>query len=414
VAGPRLRSLLGATLPPPALAPGEAEVLAGLDEVIASTRADLAGPNDEAGRYPSASMRALRTTGILKMGVPAAHGGPGMGHAASLEAQVRLGAVDSAVAQVFKVHDELVREIFQYCPDDLAPVLAKAVLADDAVIGLAAAEDGRTVAAPMTTTAVPQGDGSFVIDGAKIYTTGAAEADYIAVWAFDPVTGAEEGTPGLQLNLVPSTAPGVTVHRDWDNLGQRATDSGRVTFAGVRTDPALRASQPDRPPGVDRPLRYQAGFAAILVGLGIAALTDATEFLAHKARPWPSAGVDRASDDPLVKRLAGELTADLAAAYAMVGQTAQLLDAFARGETTRTELAVPIFAAKSVASRAALRATSEVFTLLGTRSTRRSEHFDRYWRNARTLTLHDPVEWKHLEIGDHLLNGWDPPFGVYT
>jgi alkylation response protein AidB-like acyl-CoA dehydrogenase len=51
---------------------------------------------------------------------------------------------------------------------------------------------------------------------------------------------------------------------------------------------------------------------------------------------------------------------------------------------------------------------------MGTRSTARRHGFDRWWRNARTLTLHDPVDWKHVEIGDHVINGWEPPFGIYT
>jgi alkylation response protein AidB-like acyl-CoA dehydrogenase len=142
----------------------ERDVLSGLEEILPDL-ARLAEDNDRIGRYPTASMQALRTTGLLEMAVPTRFGGPGLGHVVSLEAQLRLAVVDSSVAQVFKVHDELVREIFQYCPDELAPVLAHAVLSDGATIGLAAAEDGRSVAAPMTTVAEPQGDGSFLITG---------------------------------------------------------------------------------------------------------------------------------------------------------------------------------------------------------------------------------------------------------
>jgi alkylation response protein AidB-like acyl-CoA dehydrogenase len=67
-----------------------------------------------------------------------------------------------------------------------------------------------------------------------------------------------------------------------------------------------------------------------------------------------------------------------------------------------------------VGTRAGLRAANEVFALMGTRSAGRAHGFDRWWRNARTLSLHDPIEWKHAEIGAHVLTGWDPPFGVYT
>ena len=41
-------------------------------------------------------------------------------------------------------------------------------------------------------------------------------------------------------------------------------------------------------------------------------------------------------------------------------------------------------------------------------------NYDRHWRNARTLTLHDPVSYKLRLVGDWLLNGASPPISVYT
>jgi alkylation response protein AidB-like acyl-CoA dehydrogenase len=157
----------------------------------------------------------------------------------------------------------------------------------------------------------------------------------------------------------------VTVHRDWDSIGQRGTESGTITLTGVRVEPEFVANVPGRSPLIHAPLRYQAGFAAILVGLGIGALDTARSFVVERSRPWPPAEVEHAGLDPVVRRLAGELTADLAAAYAVTAAAGDQLDAFERGEISRTDLALPIYIAKSVATRAALRATSEVFQLMG-------------------------------------------------
>ena len=107
------------------------------------------------------------------------------------------------------------------------------------------------------------------------------------------------------------------------------------------------------------------------------------------------------------------MTADLASAYAITLATGDLLDAFERGQIDRTAVAIPIYAAKSAASRASVRATSEIYALMGTRAAARSAGFDRFWRDARTLSLHDPVDWKNAEIGRHALTGWDPPPGLY-
>ena len=410
-----LPGLLGAAVPPWPLAADEESVVAALQTAIDATLADRAVLNDAAGRYPTESVALLKPTGVFSLGVPRAFGGLGSSHRASLEVQVRLGAGDSALAQVFKIHDELVREIFVYCPDELRAPLARRILDGGHVLGLAVAEGGPRVDTPWSTLALPQPDGTHRIDGTKIYTTGAAEADEIATWAFDPTVAGIDENPllGFRLTLVPRGTPGVTVQRDWDALGQRATDSGTITFDGVVTDAAWRASEPGRAPLPQNSVRYQAGFAAVLVGIGLGAVRAAAPFVAARSRPWPSAAVPSAADDPLVQRLTGELVADLAAAYHATMATGDLLDAFERGEIGRTQLAVPIYAAKAAASRAAVRATSEIYALMGTRAAARAGGFDRWWRNARTLSLHDPVDWKHAELGRHVLTGWDPPPGIY-
>ncbi len=408
-----LSPLLGSVIPVPRLSDAENAALVNLCAQIDSLE-KLAAGNDVLGRYPTESVAILRETGILGLGVPREFGGVGSGHRASLEAQVRLGMADSAVAQVFKVHDELVREIFVYCPPGLRGPLAARILGDGHIIGLAVAETGRKVDDPWTSVVLPTNDG-FEMNGTKIYTTGAAEADEVAVWAFNPTAPGIDTNPlmGFQLSLVSRGTPGMTVHRDWDALGQRATDSGTITFDHVAVAADAPASEPGRAPLPQNAVRYQAGFAAVLVGIGLGAVAAAAPFVRDRARPWPSAGVDAATDDPMVRRLCGELVTDLSAAYHATMATGDLLDAFERGEVSRTELAVPIYAAKAAASRAAVRATSEVYALLGTRGAARVNGFDRYWRNARTLSLHDPVDWKHEEVGRHVLTGWDPPPGIY-
>jgi alkylation response protein AidB-like acyl-CoA dehydrogenase len=407
--------LLRKAFPPNGLSARENEALAELDRLIESDIAPKAAAHDEKGRYPTSAVAALKQSGVLKTAVPAEFGGPEFSSRFSLEAQVRLAIADSSVAQIFKVHDELTREIFVYSPREVRPALAKKLLRENAIFGLAVAEPGRKVDDPWKTTALPLPEGGFVIDGQKIYTTGAAEADYIALWAFNPMAEGAAVNPmlGVQGNLVPPNSAGVTIHRDWDALGQRATDSGTITFKEVKAEADWKINVAGKAPLSHASVRYQAGFAAVLVGLGIGALRAAIPFISSKSRPWPSAGVDNAADDPFVRRLAGELTADLAASYALTLATGDLLDAHERGEIDRTALAVPIYAAKAAASRAAVRATSEIFALMGTRSAARAAGFDRFWRNARTISLHDPVDWKHAELGQHVLTGWDPPPGIY-
>jgi alkylation response protein AidB-like acyl-CoA dehydrogenase len=411
----KLPPLLGAAFPPAGLSSEETEALLTLSNVAKTEIAPLAAENDRIGRYPTQSISALRRSGFLKSVLPRDLGGLGLSHRASMEAQLRLALADSSVAQLYKVHDEIVREILTYCPPALKPRLARAIVEDKAIIGLAVAESGRKVDDPMTTTATPRLGGGFTVTGKKIYTTAAAEADYIATWAYNAEAPgvAENPLAGMQLNLIPPSTPGVTIHRDWDPIGQRATDSGTITFDHVETDPDWNATIPGQFSPPHASLRYQVGFCAIMIGSAIAALREAAGFVPAKSRPWPSAGVDNAADDPLTRLKAGDLVADLAAAYVMMQRAADLLDAYERGEIDRTELAIPVYAAKVTAHKASLAAASEIYTLMGTRSVARSNGFDRHWRNIRVLSLHDPVAWKQAEIGRHVLTGWQPEPGLY-
>ena len=65
--------------------------------------------------------------------------------------------------------------------------------------------------------------------------------------------------------------------------------------------------------------------------------------------------------------------------------------------------------AKVLTTDIALLAANKLHELAGTRSTLGRYNLDRYWRNARTHTLHDPVRWKYFHIGNHLLNDVAPP-----
>lgn len=60
--------------------------------------------------------------------------------------------------------------------------------------------------------------------------------------------------------------------------------------------------------------------------------------------------------------------------------------------------------AKVVSTRVGLSVTSAMFEVMGARATSAAPAFDRYWRNLRTHTLHDPVAYKVREIGDFVLN----------
>lgn len=80
----------------------------------------------------------------------------------------------------------------------------------------------------------------------------------------------------------------------------------------------------------------------------------------------------------------------------------------------RGEVAALVAHAKVVTTDTGLSVTSGIFEMLGARATGKKYGFDRYWRDIRTHTLHDPVAYKKREVGRYQLLGEIPEPTWYT
>ncbi|MGH3910800.1 MAG: acyl-CoA dehydrogenase family protein, partial [Pseudonocardiaceae bacterium] len=138
-----------------------------------------------------------------------------------------------------------------------------------------------------------------------------------------------------------------------------------------------------------------------------------------RSRPWLLSGVDTAAEDPYILAGYGELVAAVQAAGLLADHAAATLQrASDRGSALtaeqRGETGVTISAAKVAATRVVNETTARIFEFIGARGTATRFGLDRYWRNARTLTLHDPVAYKAREVGAHFLTGELPPSTSYS
>jgi len=80
----------------------------------------------------------------------------------------------------------------------------------------------------------------------------------------------------------------------------------------------------------------------------------------------------------------------------------------------RGEVAALVAHVKVVTTDTGLNVTSGIFELLGSRATGKKYGFDRYWRDIRTHSLHDPVAYKKREVGVYQLLGEIPEPTWYT
>jgi alkylation response protein AidB-like acyl-CoA dehydrogenase len=221
---------------------------------------------------------------------------------------------------------------------------------------------------------------------------------------------------------VPTRQHGVSVQADWDAFGQRQTDSGNVHFNQVSLPSTQVLQAPGHKVTPQATLRSQVAqliMANLYLGIGEGAFDAARAYLAHEARPWFASGAASAGADPLVQHRFGQLWLKLRPAVVLADHAAQELERLFRlgaavTAQQRGELAVAVAEAKVLAHAAGVDISSQIFELTGARSTSAKYGYDRFWRNVRVHTLHDPVDYKIRDLGRYALDGTLPEPTAYS
>lgn len=396
---------------------GTATRIAGVEQalaVAAELSAAFAAESDarDAGRdLPHDQVRALKDSGLLALSVPVEHGGIGAPATVIAEVFRLLAHGDPSLAQIPHSHYTFLEAVRLQGTEEQQAFFFEKVL-DGALFANAQSERGPHPIDVDTTTLVPDGD-RYVLEGRKFYSTGALFADWVIVRASLPERPGDTPTSSTPkaLAFVPADAEGLQVVDDWDGMGQRTTASGTVTLeaVSVQAEQVVAFTPIFKQPSVYG-ARAQLFHAALDVGIATAALAEGVR-QAAKARPHFEAGVDAAGDDPTLVHVAGELTVTVRGAQALLIEAGRAVDAAAADldEDSAATASVAVAVAKVAATRASLEASSTLFELGGTRSASGAANLSRYWRDARTHTLHDATRWKVQHIGRHTLSGTKPP-----
>lgn len=361
---------------------------------------------------PYTQVRTVKNSGLLALSVPAEYGGIDAPAAVVAEVFRLLGHADPSLAQIPHSHFTFLEALRLKGTHSQKAFFYDHVLTG-ALFANAQSERGPHPIDVDTTTLIESGSGDHVLSGRKFYSTGAFFADWVIVRASlaDGSGDAPTSSTPKALAFVPRDAQGLQVVDDWDGMGQRTTASGTVTMADVRV-PAENVVP--FTPIFTEPTVYGAHaqllHAAIDVGIATGALAEGVRQAAN-ARPHFEAGVPCAAEDPTLIHVAGDLTVTVRGAQALLAEAASQVDAARADLTDDTTAAasVAVAVAKVAAVRASLEASTVLFELGGTRSASATGNLSRYWRDARTHTLHDATRWKLHHIGRYTLSGARPP-----
>lgn len=350
----------------------------------------------------------IRRSRLGALRIPLADGGGGSTVRELFEVVIRLAEADANVAHILRNHFSFV-DLYVRTPVTAQERRWQQAVVDGAIIGLASAEltSAKVGGVVPDTTLTPDGDG-YRLNGVKYYSTGTLYSDYVMVRATDPA-GAVASV------IIPSRRDGVAQLDDWDGVGQRLTGTGTTTFTDVRIGAAEAVfDAPGR--GQGQPYyntQAQLFLTAVNAGIVRAILRDATALVRSRGRTFYYAPAERAADDPILQQTIGQIAANAFAAESVVLAAADALDAKSAagdpGIEPAAHAALLAAKAKIVVDELAIRSGSLMFDVGGASSTRRANNFDRHWRNARTLSSHNPTTLKARAIGDHAVNGTPLP-----
>ncbi|WP_413993056.1 SfnB family sulfur acquisition oxidoreductase [Labrys okinawensis] len=372
-------------------------------KALAAEFAVEAAQRDSERRLPAAELDRFSKSGLWGITIPRAHGGAGVSWVTLTEVIKLISAVDPSIGQIPQNHLAALDAIRVTASEEQRKLWFGRVL-QGYRLGNAFSEARSKHVGAFETTLTPDGDG-YRINGEKFYATGALFAHYIHIGAVNP-----EGK--VHLAIVPRGAAGLAIIDNWSSFGQRTTASGNVRIDNVRVEaegviPAyLGGEKPTTNGSVSQIIQ-----AAVDAGIARGAIDETIQFVRNHVRPWIDSGQEHGYDDVFTIAQIGDLKIKLHAAEALLERAGRAIDAAFEDTTEEgaTAAAVAVAEAKVLTTEVAILATNKLHELGGTRSTLGQYNLDRHWRNARTHTLHDPVRWKFFHVGNHTLNGVNPP-----
>ncbi|MGQ2965127.1 acyl-CoA dehydrogenase family protein [Methylophilus sp.] len=380
-----------------------------LADQLSAYLARSAVERDIAGGTPYEQRQAVRDSGLLKLLIPEAYGGLG-GSWLEIYAIIRqIARVDSSIAQVFAFQFLMLTSIRLYASQAQWQHYYRLTASQNIWWGNALNPlDNRTIARKVA--------GGYQFTGQKSFCSGSMDSDYMIVSAI------EERTGKFLVAAVPTDRNGIRLNGDWDNMGQRQTDSGSAEFDRLLVNDNELLLDPGPLSSLFASLRSlvaQLIFTNIYIGLAEGALQDGVKYTSGNSRVWSGSLAQTIQEDPFTLLHYGEFWSGLHASAILADHAASLLDKawqqdLALDETARGELALAVFSAKVQATRSGLDVTSRIFEVAGARATTAKLRMDRYWRNLRVYTLHDPVDYKLKDLGDWALNGKYPTPSFYA
>ncbi len=375
---------------------------------LADQFAETAAVRDKQGGNPKHERDLIRASGLLALSIPQSYGGYGADWQSIFKTIQTIARVDSSLAHVYGFHHLLIATVQLFAESEQYGPWFEQTARENLFWGNTLNPlDKRTTARKVS-------EDEYIFHGDKSFCSGSIDSDILLCSGFN-----EDGK--LLIGVIPTAREGVSFLGDWNNMGQRQTDSGTSHFEQVKiheSELLLKPGPLSTPYSSLRPLIAQLIFVHMFLGVAEGAFEVAKQSV-QTQKAWSSSLVEQAVNDPFTQKHFAEFYVQLESVRLLADKAIQTLQkAWDVGaELTavqRGEVSIAIATAKIASTNTSLFITQNIFQVMGARATTAKLNLDRFWRNVRTQTLHDPVDYKYQEIGEWVLTGKVPTPSFYS
>lgn len=375
---------------------------------LAEQFAQTAAERDKAGGNPKLERDLIRQSGLLGLSIPQQYGGQGANWKTIFQTIQSIAQVDSSLAHVYGFHHLLIATVQLFAQPQQYSSWFEHTAHNNLFWGNTLNPlDQRTKIQQLT-------ENDFIFHGDKSFCSGSIDSDILLCSGFN-----DAGK--LLIAVIPTRREGVSFLGDWNNMGQRQTDSGTSHFEQVKIhkDELLLNPGPlSTPYSSLRPLIAQLIFVHLFLGVAEGAFDLARQTI-QSQKAWSTSLAENAVNDPFTQKHFAEFYVQLESVRLLADKAiAALQAAWNIGEQLtaeqRGEVSIAIATAKIAATNSSLFITQNIFQVMGARATTAKLNLDRFWRNVRTQTLHDPIDYKYQEVGEWVLTGKVPDPSFYS
>ncbi|HHJ3176485.1 TPA: acyl-CoA dehydrogenase family protein [Vibrio parahaemolyticus] len=185
---------------------------------------------DENHHFPKDVLRQAGELGFLSIYTPPEHGGLGLSRldAAIIFEQLAMGC--TATTAFMTIHNMATWMITSFAKTEVAQQFSADLISGEKLASYCLTEpNAGSDAASLTTSAVREGD-EFVLNGAKVFISGAGDTDVLVVMA----RSCGEGAGGVSAFVIPADCEGISYGKKEAKMGWNCQPTRMITFENVR------------------------------------------------------------------------------------------------------------------------------------------------------------------------------------